>query len=361
MFEDVSLDPDLRLASTLPARLYLEPQVLAAERERVFYRTWQWVGHTSRLAVDGDYLTTSVLDQPLVLARDGEVLRGYYNVCRHRAGAVAVGDGRRRALQCRYHGWTYGMDGCLRTTPDFAEARCFDRGAHGLLPVPLAEAAGLLFTNLAGRGAPPAPPAGAPPLAEVFGEILGEVAGLDIASMRPFHRVDYDVRCNWKVYVDNYLEGYHIPMVHPRLYKMLDYGAYRVETRRYHSRQHAPIRIRDGIEDDRALYYWVFPNLMLNIYPDNVQLNLIVPTGLDRTTTIFEWYVRDAERPGMAEVMAESLALSDEVQQEDIAICEQVQRGLASHAYDTGRFCPAQENGVHHFHQLWLAQMRSVG
>lgn len=352
MFSDLRIEPELSLASTLPARLYLDPAVLVAERERIFYRSWQWVGHPSRLTQDGDYATTAVLEQPLLLLRDGAELRGFYNVCRHRGGAVAVGEGNRRTLQCRYHGWTYGLDGSLRGTPEFGGARCFERAANGLVPVPVVEAAGLLFTNLGGRGElGQAGPAG-PPLREVLGELLGEIADLPVARMRPVRRVDYEVRCNWKVYVDNYLEGYHLPLVHPRLFRALDYGAYKVETRRYHSRQYAPLR---GVPDSQAFYYWVFPNLMLNIYPGSVQLNLIVPTAVDRTTTVFEWYQLDGPDPAeppLADDDAGSLAFADEVQREDIAICEQVQRGLASHAYDRGRFCPARENGVHHFHQL---------
>ena len=178
MLLDLRIEPDLSLASTLPARLYLDPAVLDFERERIFYRSWQWVGHTSRLTQDGDYATTAVLEQPLVLLRDGAELRGFYNVCRHRGGAVAVGEGNRRTLQCHYHGWTYGLDGSLRGTPDFAAARCFDRAASGLLPVPVAQAAGLLFTNLAGRGGPgPAGPPGVcrqppgPSLSELLGEL----------------------------------------------------------------------------------------------------------------------------------------------------------------------------------------------
>lgn len=364
MLLDLRIEPDLSLASTLPARLYLDPAVLDCERERIFYRSWQWVGHTSRLTQDGDYATTAVLEQPLVLLRDGAELRGFYNVCRHRGGAVAVGEGNRRTLQCHYHGWTYGLDGSLRGTPDFAAARCFDRAASGLVPVPVAQAAGLLFTNLAGRGSPgPADSPGVsrqppgPSLGELLGEILQEIAGLPLGRMRPVRRVDYELRCNWKVYVDNYLEGYHLPLVHPGLFRALDYSAYRVETRRYHSRQHAPLR---GVPDAQALYYWVFPNLMLNIYPGSVQLNLVVPTAVDRTTTVFEWYQLDggdALPAASGGELASSFAFADEVQREDIAICEQVQRGLASHAYDRGRFCPAHENGVHHFHQLLVEHL----
>lgn len=186
--------------------------------------------------------------------------------------------------------------------------------------------------------------------------------------MRLHHACDYELACNWKVYVDNYLEGYHIPSVHPGLHAQLDYAAYRVETARWHSKQHAPLRAsaasslyHRGLAPDSqplALYYWLFPNLMLNVYPDNLQVNLILPLGHERTLTRFYWYLLDRQRPGLAEEFAANLAFSDEVQQEDVAICEAVQRGLRSRSYASGRYSVKRENGVHQFHGLWAEAMR---
>ncbi len=186
--------------------------------------------------------------------------------------------------------------------------------------------------------------------------------------MSLFKKVDYEVACNWKVYVDNYLEGYHIPIVHPELFKEIDYRAYSVETEAYHSKQHAPIRskseeslYRRGLPEDKepeALYYWVFPNLMLNLYPDNLQTNIILPLGPEKTLTRFEWYVLEPNSPGVAEEFARSFAFSDQVQQEDIAICESVHRGLRSRTYDRGRYSVLRENGVHHFHELLTRALR---
>ncbi len=191
----------------------------------------------------------------------------------------------------------------------------------------------------------------APPLAEVMGAIPAEVerSGYDVDRMRLVERRDYVIECNWKVYVDNYLEGYHLPIAHPQLYKELDYDSYRVEEFRYYSKQHAPIReLKPGEEigvdrrylrqpgaEDSALYYWLFPNTMFNIYQDNMSSNVILPLGPDRTLTIFEWFFAEpGSGPGW-ESMQQTIAFSDEIQQEDIVICEQVQRGLRSRAYDT--------------------------
>jgi choline monooxygenase len=344
-------EPDLSLASTLPARAYFDPAELERERDRVFGRTWQAVGHADRLRTSGDFFTCEVAGEPLLLTRgeDGKN-RALSNVCRHRAGPVARGEGNRRALQCGYHGWTYGLDGTLRATPEWDGVREFDRAAHAL-PAFRVEAWGpLLFVNL---------DAASPDLTSFLGTIPAETRDLPIGRMRLWKQVDYEIACNWKVYVDNYLEGYHIPIVHPGLFRLLDYRAYRVETAALHSKQHAPIRSESGVPvpsgaaaAPEALYYWLFPNLMLNFYPDNLQINVVVPISPERTLARFEWYVLDPDRPGATEELAKSLAFADQVQREDIEICEAVQRGLRSRTYRSGRYSVLRENGVHHFHGL---------
>ncbi|HJU82774.1 MAG TPA: aromatic ring-hydroxylating dioxygenase subunit alpha [Holophagaceae bacterium] len=360
-FTDFPFDADPAAAATLPARVYTDPAVLAAERDRIFGRTWQWVATLDQLSAPGSYLTTTVGREPVVVLKDeAGALRAFSAVCRHRAGPVALGSGQARALRCAYHGWTYGLDGRLKVAPEFEGVRGFDSAACRL-PEFRVEAWGpWVFVNL--------DPA-APSLAETLGEILPETAHWRLDRLRAVRTVDYELACDWKVYVDNYLEGYHIPVAHPELHRQLDYAAYRVETRRWHSRQHAPVRAADTLyhrgggpregEAPEAGYYWVFPNLMLNLYPDNVQLNLIEPLGPGRTRTRFVWFVEDPARPGLDAELAENLAFSDAVQREDILLCESVQRGLASATYDRGRYSAKRENGLHHFHRLWVEAMRS--
>ena len=189
-----------------------------------------------------------------------------------------------------------------------------------------------------------------PPLASVLGRIPDETRDLRLDAMRFVARKDYVVQANWKTYVDNFLEGYHLPTVHPGLFKVLDYANYRVETERLYSKQLSPLRGSTGTaEQGEALYYWVFPNWMLNIYPDNMSLNIVLPLGADRCVTIFEWYRHD---PNAKDDIEKTIAFSDGIQDEDIMICEAVQRGLASGAYERGRFSPIRENGVHHFQSL---------
>ena len=349
---------DLSRARTLPARWYTEPEFLALEAEKIFYKTWQPVGRVEEVLRAGDFFSCEVLDQPLVIVRNkaGE-LRAFYNVCPHRAAVVAHGRGNRKSLQCKYHGWTYDLDGQLLRAPEFEGVNDWDAQAVCLQSVQVEAWGPWVFVNLDPSAAP---------MASAYGVIATEIsaAGFNLSEMRLVERRDYVIDCNWKVYVDNYLEGYHLPIAHPGLFREVDYDQYRVDTYRYYSKQHAPIRevdpgetrdrryARSGAAEEDALYYWIFPNVMLNVYLDNTSINIIIPLGQDKTLTVFEWYF---EAPGTGEgweSMQQIIAFSDEIQQEDIELCEWVQRGLRSNAYETGRFSVLRENGVHHFQSL---------
>ena len=356
---DYDFTPDLAYASTLPARWYTDPAFLMLETDTIFAKTWQPVGRVELVQRHGDFFTCDLAGEPLVITRnkDGR-LRGFYNVCRHRAGPVASGKGNRKSLQCRYHGWTYGLDGRLLNAPEFEGVANWRKENVCLTPVRVAEWGPLIMACL---------DEDAPPLDTILGSIEREVAvkNIPMAKMGLIERRDYTINCNWKVYIDNYLEGYHIPMAHPGLFREIDYEQYRVDTFATFSKQHAPMRPASDVAaldrdrrflrteaEEEALYYWVFPNFMLNFYPDNLQINVVLPLGHNRTLTIFEWYF---EQPGTGaswESMQNAIAFSDEVQQEDIIICETVQKGLQSRSYDSGRFSVQRENGVHHFHSL---------
>jgi choline monooxygenase len=345
-------DPDIHRAETIPARCYTDPVMLALEEEKIFGRTWQVVGRLADLGQPGSFLTAQIGDEAVVVVRDGEVLRGFHNICLHRAGPVAEGCGRRQTLQCRYHGWTYRLDGSLHRAPEMEDAVGFDPEAMRLLPVQVASWGPLVFVNLDLK---------APPLAHYLDGIPERTAALRPEAMQYVMRRSWTIACNWKVYIDNYLEGYHLPVVHPGLSKELDYNAYRVEPHRYWSLQHAPLREGHGpdrkyvaSEDDRdAQYCWLFPNMMLNIYQGQMQTNLVLPRGHRECEVTFEWYATDPPAdPDADATWARLVAFSDEIQAEDIAICERVQTNLRSRSYDRGRYAPSRENGVHHFHGL---------
>ncbi len=341
------LDDDLRCvpleeASALAARFYTDPAMVEVERREVFSRTWQLAAHGAALGAPGDHVVGEIAGTPLLIVRgEGGVLRAFHNVCRHRAGPLATTSGQNATtLRCRYHGWSYALDGHLRAAPEMGEARDFDTGSICLTAVRVRQWQGLVFVALAD---------GAPDLDEVVDGIVDRIAPVDIGAMSFHSRVEYDVRCNWKVYVDNFLEGYHLPHVHPGLSKVLDYRIYNTEVSPWYSLQHSPLRDAQTVYGDGdAWYYFVFPNIMLNIMPDRLQTNRVLPTGLDRCRVEFDYYYS----PDGAARSERDQRFSDEIQQEDITICELVQKGLVSGGYLPGRLSPKREAGVWHFQNL---------
>jgi len=339
---DYTFTSDLARASTIPARWYTDAAFLEAEQRAVFGRTWQAVGHADWVAAPGSYFACEITGEPILVARGKDQrLRALSNVCRHRGSLLAEGQGQASAIRCPYHAWTYSLDGSLLGQPEFEGVGDWDRSKVCLPQFQVETWGPFVFVNLDPE---------APPLAEVLGAIPGEIAriGCPLGELKPSCRRDYVIQCNWKVYIDNYLEGYHLPAAHPGLNRLLDYSQYRVETFRTYSSQIAPMKTTQaGMPvPQAALYYWIFPNFMLNVYPDNLSSNIILPMGPDRTLTIFEWFGYSGE------VAQATIDFSDEIQREDIRICESVQRGLRSRSYSQGRFSVKRENGVHHFHGL---------
>jgi choline monooxygenase len=353
------IDPDIARAWTLPSSLYTDASVFAEEKERIFARTWQVVGHASQVANPGDYFTTNLVGEPLLFVRgaDGR-LRGFYNVCRHRAGPPAEGCGSRKLFRCGYHGWTYGLDGALISATEAEGVEGFRVEDFALAPVQTEEWFNLIFANLQPD---------APPLLESLGELPSQTEKFPFTEMKLFERRTYEMKCNWKTYVDNYLEGYHLPSVHPGLNRELDYNAYVVEPYARHVRQFSPIRgaqpgdatprrYQQAREDSSSSslttdYFWIFPNWMLNCYPDNVSLNVVLPVEPERTLAIFEWYL--PEKDHASPTAKASVDFSDQIQMEDVAICEAVQKNLRSRSYSRGRFSVKQEKGVHAFHRMY--------
>ncbi|HEY6191105.1 MAG TPA: SRPBCC family protein [Bacteroidota bacterium] len=347
--DDFTIVP-LARAETIPSSWYTDPRLFDFERESVFSRTWQLAGHAGRLAKPGDYLAGSAAGNPILLVRGKDnLLRAFYNVCRHRGGPIAIEEsGNCNALQCKYHGWTYTLEGMLRGVPQFDRVELFDRKDYGLIPVGFDSWQGLQFVNLSG--------AGEPGLQSMLEPVAKRIAPIDLTARKFYRRVEYRLECNWKVYVDNYLEGYHLPYVHPELCNLLDYRQYVTETFEHVSLQYSPLN-EDKIygsmgQNDGAFYYFIFPNTMLNILPGRLQTNVVVPLAHDRTKVIFDYYYDDVTSPQAVRLIEEDIEYSERVQQEDIEICEHVQNGLNSAAYDRGRFSVEMERGVYHFQCL---------
>jgi choline monooxygenase len=348
----------LNEARTIPAPWYFDPAIAKLEEQHVFGGSWQVVGRTGQVANPGDYLTAELAGEPLLIVRgaDGQ-LRAFYNVCRHHAAAVATAPcGHAQSFRCPYHGWNYGLDGSLKGMPEFAGVCNFDRTANGLVPVAVDTWEDFVFVNLASSPAP---------FPDFLGDLVSRVTPLEIGKLHFHSRREYTLNCNWKVYVDNYLDGgYHVPHLHKGLNSVLDYAHYTIENGEHYCLQSSRMVASEDAQiaatrtGDRAWYFWLYPNFMINIYDGVMDTNLVVSHGLNVCRVIFDFYFSDisAERE---EYNRASIATSDKVQEEDVMICESVQKGLASRSYGAGRLSVRREAGEHLFHRLLARDLKS--
>jgi choline monooxygenase len=346
-------------AHTIPAPWYLEPGVERLEQQYVFGGNWQVIGRVDQVANPGDFFTTELAGEPILAVRgsDGQ-LRAFFNVCRHHAAAVAIAPcGHAQSFRCPYHGWNYGLDGSLKGMPEFSGVCNFDRAANGLVPVAIDTWENFVFVHLVANPAP---------LRDFLSDLVPQVAPLGLGELHFHSRREYTLNCNWKVYVDNYLDGgYHVPHLHKGLNSVLDYSRYTIENGERFCLQSSPMvasyedpQVAATRKGDRARYFWLYPNFMINIYQGVMDTNLVLPLGTDKCRVIFDFCFADLspERDGYNTV---SVATSDKVQDEDLAICESVQRGLASRAYRAGRLSVRREAGVHLFHRLLARDLKS--
>lgn len=343
-------------ARTPPAVWYVDPAFLELERSAVFRRTWQGIGSLERLAAPGSFVSGDLGGEPFVAVRGADgTLRAFFNVCRHHASEIVEGEGTLDCFVCPYHGWSYDLDGRLRRAPRLGGIRDFDRDAFGLVPMEIGGWGPLTFVRAASGG-------------ESLAELLRPLEGrIDFSGLRFVARRSFELACNWKVFVDNYLDGgYHVAEVHAGLAAQLDLDGYRTEIDGRVSLQLCASG-SGGTSDDRgfkerlgegAVYAFVYPNFMLNRYGPILDTNWVLPLGPTRTLTVFDYYFDAALADCDPAFVERSLAASDQVQQEDIAICESVQRGLGSSAYDTGLYAPSVEQAAYHFHRLLAADLR---
>ncbi|HEY1991870.1 MAG TPA: aromatic ring-hydroxylating dioxygenase subunit alpha, partial [Gammaproteobacteria bacterium] len=223
----------LEQAATLPGYMYADPAFHAFDAERIFARSWQLLCGAQKLANAGDHVVAEIAGKPVILVRGEEgTLRGFFNVCKHRAGPLALTDGNARQLQCKYHGWTYKLDGQLRAAHEMQLAKDFDIGCIHLDAIQVREWQGLVFACVGEPGVP---------LETALAGIRERIQPIDLEGFRYHSHVAYDVACDWKAYVDNYLEGYHLPHVHPGLNKLLDYRQYTTNLAEWYSWQQSPL------------------------------------------------------------------------------------------------------------------------
>ena len=346
-------------AHTIPASWYTDARVAELENRNVFSRVWQAIARADQVASPGEYATATVAGEPIVVVRgsDGK-LRAFYNVCRHHAMTVMNDPcGQAQHMRCPYHGWTYSLEGELRGMTEFEGVRNFDRAQNDLVPVRVESWENFVFVNLDPQAAP---------LPDFLGALVGLARPLGFTSLQFVERRSYTLQCNWKVYVDNFLDGgYHVPHMHKGLNSVLDYKNYTIENIDRCCVQSSPVAVDSTSEasaaatrkGDRAFYFWQYPNFMLNWYEGYLDTNFVIPLAVDRCEVIFDFFFGNVG-PATMPYIRESIGVSERVQQEDIAICDGVQRGLASRAYQAGRLSVRREAGEHLFHRLLAADLK---
>ena len=350
MSEQRIIDPDIAKAQTLPSRHYTDERVFS-DIISGFSGCWHFAAHESQLAEHNvlplDHME-HMIGEPMLLTRD-EIIRCVSNVCTHRGMLVATEPCSASTLRCGYHGRTFGLDGCFRNMPEFEGVEGFPSASDDLAGFPLRRWKGLLFAGTEPRR-----------FENCMDELGSRLGWMPIESFEhdPSRHRSYDIDANWALYVDNYLEGFHIPYVHGDLHEELDYDSYRTElfeggvlqvgiARRGEACFELPESSPDHGQRIAAYYYWLYPGVMLNFYPWGLSVNLVIPLSVDRTRIVYHGFVWDRSKLG--EGAGGDL---DKVEAEDQGIVEAVQRGVAAGAYDRGRYSPTKEAGVHHFHRM---------
>ena len=338
---------------TLPWSWYTDPTVLRLEQERIFRRSWQYVGHTGDVAEPGSFAATRVGDVPVVLVKDSdETLRAFLNVCRHRGSVICEGSGKRATLQCPYHAWTYGLDGRLLSAPRSAQEGGFETDELGLVPLRLETWGPLVFVN---------PDLDAAPVSDLLEDLPERIAaaGINLDTLRFHLRAEYELEANWKISAENFLECYHCAVAHPAFSAVMDVSpdAYLLETHRWRMTQHSPLRPEPrGAYDpagavEQGQFHLLFPGTVINVMPGrpNFSIGPIVPLAPERTSRFLDYFVDPEADEAWVE---EALAFDFQVGAEDQSLVERVQAGVRSGLIEEGRLMPQSETLVAHFQSL---------
>ena len=344
-----SLDAVTSPPAGLEPRFYQDPDVLAQEDERIFSRTWQFVAHVAQLSEPGHYLTASAGSQPVLVLRDPEgELRAFRNVCRHRGSQLLSGSGEcGKAIRCRYHGWTYRLEGDLIGVPEARSIPGLDKSALGLFPAQVEELCGLIFVNL---------DPDATPLAEQVAGLPERLAKYRFEELTPKVEELSGQPANWKVVVDNYLEGYHVPIAHPGLMRILDYKNYGVELHDNWAWFNVPLRDKPsgnrmeriyqrmvepmpglGTDDERVWrFILIYPNTTIDLYPDQIGIWRINPDGVEHTSDqALTLLPKDVGRRSRAARFA-NRKINELVSDEDVDLVRGVQNGIRTHGWTPG-------------------------
>ncbi|GAA3411553.1 aromatic ring-hydroxylating dioxygenase subunit alpha [Paenibacillus hodogayensis] len=333
---------------TMPYALYTDPQVYREEKQKIFSRSWNFVGMSSLVAKPGDFYTCEVAGQPIIVThgQDG-VIRAFYNVCAHRATKVEKEEfGSKKILMCSYHGWTYKLDGGLNKTPNFKDCSELCTGAFDLKPIRLEIESSFMFVNLDDQ---------APALLDTYRDFFEDIRVFSfMGNLKKIEVKKRVIGCNWKVFIDNFLECDHCPIAHPGFVSTLDMKKYHIINGDYCNIQGTGLKAGrtdlQTAEVQEGRFYWLWPNTMVTVYPGPGNISTIQMLPIDHETTmgVYTFYLEGDEPTAEQKQL---MAFADQVRQEDVELVELAQVGYRSSAFDRG-ICSPTEHGVYHFAQL---------
>jgi choline monooxygenase len=333
--------------TNLDPRYYVDAAIFEAERQKIFRRHWQMLGPVSQVKEPGDYLAVDVAGWKLFAlhGRDG-VLRGFHNVCRHRgARLLADGKGRCERLRCPYHQWIYDHDGGLRQAPWFGEDPQFNAQDWPLYSATIAQWRGLLFICIDPELS----------LIDQLGDLPEEVANSPIESYGSVEEHRFTMRSNWKTYTDNFVEGYHIPGIHPGFMKVIEFAQFETVARNGMVRMTAPQR-SGSIYSGKWL--WMWPNWTLSVFPGGMNISRINPRSVDTTELIYNFCFADISAES-ASSRRSTIDTNCGIVREDFGICEHTQENYASGGYTPGPLSPHHEQSVAYFQRMVRAALDS--
>ena len=349
------VNPDIHKAETLHSDFYSKEEYFELSKEKIFSRIWQFITDADQVRVGGQCFPFSFmpgfLEEPMLLVRDkDDSLSCISNVCTHRGNIIVENPCIENHLRCRYHGRRFKLSGKFESMPEFEGVEGFPSVKDDLAKVPFARWEKLLFASVKPTVKPD----------DLLGAMQKRLSFLPLNEFKadPVRSRDYIVKAHWALYCENYLEGFHIPYIHASLNNAIDYNSYSTELYKYCSLQLAlakgselcfdiPKDHPDHGKKVAAYYYWIFPNMMFNFYPWGLSINVIRPLKPDLTKVSFLTYVYDESKLDRG-----AGNLLDKVEREDEAIVENVQKGIKSSFYASGRYSPKRETGTHHFHRL---------
>lgn len=346
----------LEEAETIPSNWYSDREIFALEMRSVFTTTWQLAGRKDEVAEPGYFKRYQMGTEDCILVRDKEnQLKSVSNICRHRGTEIVTEErGKLTCFSCRYHGWSYNLDGSLRKAPQFEGVKNFSEKDYSLPAFPVETFGPYAFSKLRTDSTS---------LMDSLKEVSRSISDYPLDKFHFVRRTHYDLHCNWKVFIDNYLDGgYHIATLHKGLAGALVDSEYRIELYENSVLQSSPMKPSGDSEiasvrrGNRALYWWIYPNIIFNFYDEVFDMNLVIPTGPETCRVVFDYFFLN---PNETEWIEKSIAVAHQVQLEDQEICESVQRGLKSQTYDRGRFSVKREGGGYLFHQMLGRQLLS--